>query len=144
LRWKPCPLKLSSDDPTRIQISLLAVALYVTSAGLGEADPRHISLMPDPHGEFIRLCAPFQTPRYAHPEGVCDCLWSAVFDRIDDPDLMDAILYGIMERGVPSVDAAALPQARSMKWIWPTARSPNPRWNAFSVKGRRSGRSKPP
>jgi hypothetical protein len=64
--------------------------------------------MPDPHGEFIRLCAPFQTSRYAHPEGVCNCLWSAVFDRIGNPDLMNAVLYGIMERGVPNVDAAAL------------------------------------
>jgi hypothetical protein len=43
------------------------------------------------------------------PEGVCDCLWGTVFGWIDDMQLIDAILYGIMERGVPSVDAAALP-----------------------------------
>lgn len=93
----------------KVRAWLLALVLFFTESAPDTADPRHVSLMPDPHGEFIRLCAPFQTSRYEHAEGVCDCLWSTVFNRIDNMQLIDAILYGIMERGVPSVDVAALP-----------------------------------
>ncbi|WP_398467533.1 hypothetical protein [Tardiphaga sp.] len=70
-------------------------------------------MMPDPRGEFIRLCAPFMAPRYAHPETVCDCLRNAMFDRVDDADIVDALLYGVTERGVPTLNRGWLP---SEKW----------------------------
>lgn len=69
--------------------------------------------MPDPRGEFIRLCAPFMAPRYERPEAVCDCLRNAMFERIDDPDILDAALYGVTERGVPTLNRAWLP---TEKW----------------------------
>jgi hypothetical protein len=80
-------------------VSLLALS----AAAL--ADARHLSQMPDPRGEFIRLCAPFMVSRYAHPEAICDCLRSGIRGEIGDIEVFDAILYGITEQGVPSIDA---------------------------------------
>lgn len=78
------------------------------------ADARQLSLMPDPRGEFIRLCAPFMAPRYQHPEAVCDCVRNAMFEQIDDSEILDALLYGITERGVPTLNRAWLPPEK-----WP-------------------------
>jgi hypothetical protein len=60
--------------------------------------------MPDPRGEFIRLCAPFMVSRYAHPEAVCDCVRTGIRNEIGDPEILDAILFGIAEQGVPAID----------------------------------------
>ncbi len=69
--------------------------------------------MPDPRGEFIRLCAPFMAPRYARPEAVCDCVRDAMFERVDDAEILDALLYGVTERGVPTLSRAWL---QAEKW----------------------------
>jgi hypothetical protein len=79
-------------------LSLLALA----AAARGDA--LHLSEMPDPRGEFIRLCAPFMVSRYAHPEAICDCVRTAIRGEITDRQTLDAILFGITEQGVPSID----------------------------------------
>lgn len=79
------------------------------------ADPMHLSRMPDPRGEFIRLCAPFMVSRYAHPEAVCDCVRTAIRGEIGDQEILDAILYGITEQGVPTLDARLIaPEKRPL------------------------------
>lgn len=78
------------------------------------ADARRLSAMPDPRGEFIRLCAPFMVTRYAHPESICDCLRTALRGEIGDPDILDAILFGVTERGVPALDPAWLPREKRL------------------------------
>jgi hypothetical protein len=93
--------------------ALLCGFLTGTLPGAVQADGLQLSLMPDPRGEFIRLCAPFMAPRYARPEAVCDCLRNAMFDRIDDSQILDALLYGVTERGVPTLNRAWLP---AEKW----------------------------
>lgn len=93
--------------------ALVCGLLACLQLGAARADPRQLSLMPDPRGEFIRLCAPFMAPRYAHPEAVCDCVRGAMFEQIDDPQILDALLYGITERGVPTLNRAWLP---TEKW----------------------------
>ena len=35
---------------------------------------RSLFKVPDPRGEFVRLCAPHMVGRWAHPESVCSCL----------------------------------------------------------------------
>ena len=35
---------------------------------------RSLFKLPDPRGEFVRLCAPHMVGRWAHPETVCSCL----------------------------------------------------------------------
>jgi hypothetical protein len=81
--------------------SLLLLALSAAASG----DALHLSQMPDPRGEFIRLCAPFMVPRYAHPEAVCDCVRSGILGEINDQETLDAILFGITEQGVPTIDS---------------------------------------
>ncbi|MEH2482765.1 hypothetical protein V1282_006122 [Nitrobacteraceae bacterium AZCC 2146] len=83
----------------------LAVACLAPAA----ADPRNLSQMPDPRGEFIRLCAPFMVSRYAHPEAICDCVRTSLISEIGDQQVLDAILFGVTERGVPMLDRSWLP-----------------------------------
>lgn len=80
------------------------------------ADAQKLSQMPDPRGEFIRLCAPFMAQRYMHPESICDCLQAqireTIHDKIGDMEMVDAVLYGITERGVPTIFGSMLPSAK--------------------------------
>lgn len=89
-------------------IILSGLLAYGTST-VAMADARRLSLMPDPRGEFIRLCAPFMVSRYAHPEAICDCVRTALISEIGDHDILDAILYGVTERGVPTLNQNWLP-----------------------------------
>ena len=89
------------------QIRYLTIAASLFAAGNvapASADPFSLSLMPDPRGEFIRLCAPFMVANYEHPETICDCLRSSILAGIEDYQLVDALLYGVTLRGVPSID----------------------------------------
>ncbi|MET0722168.1 MAG: hypothetical protein ABWY64_15205 [Tardiphaga sp.] len=88
---------------------LLVAWLTVANMVQAAADPRHLSQMPDPRGEFIRLCAPFMVPRYARPEAICDCVRSALIGEVGDRDVLDALLFGVTERGVPMLDRSWLP-----------------------------------
>jgi hypothetical protein len=76
--------------------------LGLSTAAFGDA--KQLSRMPDPRGEFIRLCAPFMVSRYAHPEAICDCVRTAIRGEIGDVEILDAILFGITEQGVPVLD----------------------------------------
>jgi hypothetical protein len=79
------------------------------AAGPAAANPRQLSQMPDPRGEFIRLCAPFMVSRYAHPEATCDCIRNSLIGEIGDREVLDALLFGVTERGVPMIDRTWLP-----------------------------------
>jgi hypothetical protein len=82
--------------------SVAGLSLLVLSA-TASGDALHLSHMPDPRGEFIRLCAPFMVSRYAHPEAICDCVRQGIRGKVTDSELLDVILYGITEQGVPSI-----------------------------------------
>ena len=84
--------------------SAIAAACLALATTPTLADPFSLSLMPDPRGEFIRLCAPFMVANYEHPETICDCLRSSILAEIEDHQLADALLYGVTLRGVPSID----------------------------------------
>jgi hypothetical protein len=68
--------------------------------------------LPDPRGEFVRLCAPHMVGRWAHPEAVCGCLHDHAAATIDDPDLREALLRGISETGVPTIETEWVPAAK--------------------------------
>ncbi|MGH6750645.1 MAG: hypothetical protein ACREDP_00640, partial [Bradyrhizobium sp.] len=51
--------------------------------------------LPDPRGEFVRLCAPHMVGRWAHPETVCSCLHDYAAATVEDSDLREALLRGI-------------------------------------------------
>ena len=56
---------------------------------------RSLLKMPDPRGEFVRLCAPHMVGRWAHPESVCGCLHDYAAATVEDTDLREALLRGI-------------------------------------------------
>jgi hypothetical protein len=85
---------------TVVVASVSLLGLFTAAFG----DAVHLSRMPDPRGEFIRLCAPFMVSRYAHPEAICDCVRTAIRGEIGDVEILDAILFGITEQGVPAID----------------------------------------
>src|SRR5271154_1785161 len=60
--------------------------------------------LPDPRGEFVRQCAPHMLGRWAHPESVCGCLHDYAAAAVEDSDLREALLRGISETGVPTIE----------------------------------------
>src|SRR5271169_1051960 len=70
--------------------------------------------LPDPRADFVRLCAPHMLGRWAHPESVCGCLHDYAVAAVEDNDLRLALLRGISETGVPSIED---------EWVPPSKRS---------------------
>ena len=68
--------------------------------------------VPDPRGEFVRLCAPHMVGRWAHPETVCSCLHDYAAATVEDSDLRDALLRGISETGVPTIETDWVPTSK--------------------------------
>jgi hypothetical protein len=102
---------LSRLGVVAIAISLL-LAPSVTQA-------RPTGKLPDPRGEFVRQCAPHMLGRWAHPEEVCSCLHDHAAAMVEDADLREALLRGISETGVPSIESDWVPQAKQSE-IGPT------------------------
>lgn len=80
---------------------------------------RSLFKLPDPRGEFVRLCAPHMIGRWAHPESVCSCLHDYAAATVEDADLREALLRGISETGVPTIETAWVPVAKQSE-IGPT------------------------
>jgi hypothetical protein len=68
--------------------------------------------LPDPRGEFVRLCAPHMVGRWAHPESVCGCLHDHAAAAVEDNDLREALLRGISETGVPTIETEWVPPSK--------------------------------
>jgi hypothetical protein len=73
---------------------------------------RSLFKLPDPRGEFVRLCAPHMVGRWAHPESVCSCLHDYAAATIEDADLREALLRGISETGVPTIETEWVPPSK--------------------------------
>ena len=80
---------------------------------------RSLFKVPDPRGEFVRLCSPHMVGRWAHPESVCGCLHDYVAATVEDADLREALLRGISETGVPTIETAWVPPSKQSE-IGPT------------------------
>ena len=68
--------------------------------------------MSDPRTDFVRQCAPHMLGRWAHPEEVCGCLHDHAAAAVDDIDLREALLRGISETGVPTIENDWVPVAK--------------------------------
>jgi hypothetical protein len=68
--------------------------------------------MPDPRADFVRQCAPHMLGRWAHPESVCGCLHDHAAAAVDDTDLREALLRGISETGVPTIENDWVPPSK--------------------------------
>ena len=73
---------------------------------------RSLLKMPDPRGEFVRLCAPHMVGRWAHPESVCGCLHDYAAATVEDTDLREALLRGISSTGVPTIETDWVPPSK--------------------------------
>jgi hypothetical protein len=73
---------------------------------------RSMLKIPDPRGEFVRQCAPHMLGRWAHPESVCGCLHDYAAAAVEDTDLREALLRGISETGVPTIETDWVPPAK--------------------------------
>ena len=69
---------------------------------------RSLFKAPDPRGEFVRQCAPHMIGRWAHPESVCSCLHDYAASTVEDADLREALLRGISETGVPTIEQSEI------------------------------------
>ena len=59
---------------------------------------------------FVAICTPRMSARIAtHPELVCGCLHDNVVSREEDAELRLAMIRGIEETGVPSIQYAWVP-----------------------------------
>jgi hypothetical protein len=94
-----------------VRIGAVAIFASVMLAGSAQAQFRSLKF-PDPRGEFVRMCAPHMMGRWAHPEAVCGCLHDYAAATIEDNDLREALLRGISETGVPTIETDWVPPSK--------------------------------
>jgi hypothetical protein len=95
-----------------VRIGAVAIAVSVILAGSAQAQVRSPMKLPDPRAEFVRLCAPHMLGRWAHPESVCGCLHDHAAAAVEDSDLREALLRGISETGVPTIETEWVPPSK--------------------------------
>lgn len=95
-----------------LRFSTVILAAFVILGGSAQAQVRSPLKFPDPRGEFVRLCAPHMMGRWAHPESVCGCLHDYAAATVEDNDLRGALLRGISETGVPTIETEWVPPAK--------------------------------
>jgi hypothetical protein len=97
----------------RISAVAVVFSLVFSPVLVGSAQAQVRSLkFPDPRGEFVRLCAPHMMGRWAHPESVCGCLHDYAAAAVEDTDLREALLRGISETGVPTIETEWVPPSK--------------------------------
>ena len=100
-------------------LALLGSAQAQSQLPLDSIQIRSLYRVPEPRDEFVRQCAPHMLGRWAHPEAVCGCLHDHAAATVDDPDLRQALLRGISETGVPTIENAWVPEGKQAE-IGPT------------------------
>jgi hypothetical protein len=107
-------------QPSQVQATQPPVQqAQVQQAQVQQIQFRSLQKLPDPRGEFVRLCAPHMVGRWAHPESVCGCLHDYAAAAVEDADLRDALLRGISETGVPTIETEWVPASKQSE-IGPT------------------------
>ena len=84
----------------------------VEQARIQQIQFRGLPKFPDPRAEFVRQCAPHMVGRWAHPEAVCGCLHDHAAAAVEDNDLREALLRGISETGVPTIETEWVPASK--------------------------------
>ncbi|WP_409999382.1 hypothetical protein [Bradyrhizobium sp. SZCCHNR2028] len=103
-----------------MRFRLGAAALAVLSCLFwSSVEARITTRLPDLRSEFVRQCAPHMLDRWAHPEAVCSCLHDHAAAMVEDADLREALLRGISETGVPTIETDWVPAPKQAE-IGPT------------------------
>jgi len=95
-----------------LRICSAAIVASLVLAGSAKAQVRAPIKMTDPRSEFVRMCAPHMLGRWAHPEEVCGCLHDHAAAAVEDQDLRKALLRGISETGVPTIESEWVPASK--------------------------------
>ena len=86
--------------------------LPVYEAQIQQIQFRASQKLPDPRAEFVRQCAPHMVGRWAHPDAVCGCLHDHAAAAVEDSDMREALLRGISETGVPTIETEWVPASK--------------------------------
>ena len=104
----------------RISAAALAVIILLNQSAQAQSQIIRTAMkLPDPRSDFVRQCAPHMLGRWAHPEEVCGCLLDHAVAIVEDREIREALLRGISETGVPTIEAEWLPPAKQSE-IGPT------------------------
>ncbi len=103
----------------RICASALVATFVLGQSAQAQSQIRSAMKFPDPRGDFVRQCAPHMLGRWAHPEEVCGCLHDHAAAAVEDNDLREALLRGISETGVPTIETQWVPVSKRSE-IGPT------------------------
>ena len=97
----------------------ICAAAFIATLALNQAAEAQASLqiraamhLADPRADFVRQCAPHMLGRWAHPEEVCSCLHDHAAAVVEDSDLRHALLRGISETGVPTIENDWVPASK--------------------------------
>ena len=86
--------------------------VQIQSSHVRQIQFRALQKLPDARAEFVRQCAPHMVGRWAHPEAVCGCLHDHAAAAVEDNDLREALLRGISETGVPTIETEWVPASK--------------------------------
>lgn len=101
-------------------VRLCAAALVSAAMSAAvHAQVRAPTRLPDQRVEFVRQCVPRMIGRWEHPEQVCGCLHDHAAAIVEDRDLREALLRGISETGVPTIETDWVPASKQSE-IGPT------------------------
>jgi hypothetical protein len=92
--------------------ALVAAIITAMSIGSAQAQFRSLKKIPDPRSDFMRQCLPHMLGRWVHPESVCGCLHDHAVATVADTDLREALLRGIGETGVPTIENEWVPASK--------------------------------
>jgi hypothetical protein len=96
----------------RLCTAVIASTVIIVGSAQAQVSLRSSLKFPDPRGEFVRSCAPHMVGRWQHPESVCGCLHDYAAATVEDSDLREALLRGISETGVPTIEVDWVPPAK--------------------------------
>jgi len=94
------------------RLCIAAAAIGFFFIGSAQAQMRSQAKLPDPRAEFVRQCVPHMVGRWARPEAVCGCLHDHAAATVEDSDLREALLRGISETGVPTIETHWVPPSK--------------------------------
>jgi hypothetical protein len=93
---------------------ICSVVMFVCFALGGPARAQVLSLktFSDPRVDFVHQCVSQMAGRWEHPETVCGCLHDYAAAAVEDADLRAALLRGISETGVPTIETDWVPASK--------------------------------
>ncbi len=95
-----------------IRINAVAIVISILAGDSAQAQVRSLMKFSEPRDEFVRQCVPHMQGRWAYPESVCGCLHDYAVASVDDSELRQALLRGISETGVPTIEADWVPPSK--------------------------------